>query len=204
MGTIAPAFSAELAETVRECGGFFVEAPVSGSRHPAEEGTLVSMVAGSPDVVNRILPLLAPMCSHVVACGEVPSALTMKLAANVFLISVVTGLAESFHFAMRHGADLALLRDILDGGQMSSPISRLKTAKLVSQDLAPQAAISDVLMNAELIVAAAREAGIASPLLDVSRDLYAEAVELGDGAIDMVGVIQAITARTNASPVNHQ
>ncbi|MBN9190621.1 MAG: NAD(P)-dependent oxidoreductase, partial [Microbacterium sp.] len=94
-----------------------------------------------------------------------------------------------------HGLDAALLRGVLDAGQMSSPISRVKTAKLVADDLTPQAAISDVLMNAELVVRAARAAAISSPLLDVSRDLYAEAVAAGDGGIDMIGVVRAITRR---------
>jgi 3-hydroxyisobutyrate dehydrogenase len=195
MGTVSPAFSAALAAEVEAAGGEFVEAPVSGSRKPAENGELVAMTAGRPDALARVVPLLAPMCAQVTPCGPVPGGLAMKLAVNVFLISVVTGLAESFHFAEQHALDLERLREILDAGQMSSPISRVKTAKLVGDDLSPQAAISDVLMNAELVVSAARAAGISSPLLDVARDLYAEAVADGDGDIDMVGVTRAIARR---------
>ena len=117
----------------------------------------------------------------------------MKLTVNVFLISVVTGLAETFHFGERHGIDPQLLRTVLDAGQMASPISRVKTAKLVDRDLSPQAAISDVLMNAELIVEAARTAGVPIPLLDACRDLYAAAVARGDSALDMVGVVRAFS-----------
>jgi 3-hydroxyisobutyrate dehydrogenase len=120
----------------------------------------------------------------------------MKLASSAFLMAVVTGLAEAFHFGREHGVDLALLRQVLDAGQMSSPISRVKSAKLVDDDLAPQAAITDVLMNVELVATAAREARVATPLLDTSRELYAEAVERGDGAADMIAVIRAIADRT--------
>jgi 3-hydroxyisobutyrate dehydrogenase-like beta-hydroxyacid dehydrogenase len=195
MGTLSPAFSTALAADIEAAGGDYVEAPVSGSRKPAENGELVAMVAGRPEAVARVTPLLAPMCASVTPCGPVPGGLTMKLAVNVFLITVMTGLAESFHFAETHGLDAALLREVLDRGQMSSPISRVKTAKLVAGDLAPQAAISDVLMNADLVVDAARTAGIAAPLLEVCRDLYAEAVASGDGALDAVGVIRAIARR---------
>jgi 3-hydroxyisobutyrate dehydrogenase len=120
----------------------------------------------------------------------------VKLASSAFLMAVVTGLAEAFHFGREHGVDLALLRQVLDAGQMASPISRVKAAKLVGDDLAPQAAITDVLMNVELVAAAAREARVATPLLDTSRELYAEAVERGDGAADMIAVIRAIADRT--------
>ena len=195
MGTVSPGFARRLADEVEAAGGEYVEAPVSGSRVPAENGEHVAMAAGLPEPLARVAPLLAPLCTQVATCGVVPGGITMKLAVNVFLISVVTGLAESFHFAEAHGLDAALLRGVLDAGQMSSPISRVKTAKLVADDLTPQAAISDVLMNAELVVRAARAAGISSPLLDVSRDLYAEAVAAGDGGIDMIGVVRAITRR---------
>ncbi|MBN9613534.1 MAG: GNAT family N-acetyltransferase [Actinobacteria bacterium] len=192
MGTLPPEHSRALADQVEAAGGDYVEAPVSGSRRPAEEGALVAMLAGRPERIAAVQRLIAPLCAQAIPCGEVPQALTMKLTVNVFLISLVTGLAETFHFAERHGVDPELLRTVLDAGQMSSPISRVKTAKLAAGDLTPQAAISDVLMNAQLIVDAARAAGIPSPLLDVCRDLYAAAVARGDGAIDMVGVGRAI------------
>jgi 3-hydroxyisobutyrate dehydrogenase len=121
----------------------------------------------------------------------------MKLAVNVFLISMVTGLAEAFHFADRHGLDPELLRAILDAGQMASSISRVKTAKLVRRDFEVQAGIADVLKNNRLVLDAARATGVASPLLDVCHDLYAEAVALGNGGRDMAAVITAIEARTD-------
>ncbi|QCR19407.1 acetyltransferase [Agrococcus sp. SGAir0287] len=199
MGTIAPAVSQRLAADVAAAGGVLVEAPVSGSRRPAEEGALVGMLAGPEDAVAEVAPILEHLCASITVCGAVPAALTMKLSVNVFLIALVTGLAESFHFAEQHGLPLATLRQVLDAGQMASPISRVKTEKVVGEDWAPQASIRDVLMNADLIVDAAREAGIASPLLDVARALYAESVAQGDGALDMVAVLHAITARTVAA-----
>jgi len=203
MGTVPPSYSRQLDEEVRAAGGMFVEAPVSGSRRPAEEGTLVGMLAGPERAVREVSPIIEHLCASVTDCGEVPAALTMKLSVNVFLIALVTGLAESFHFAQQHGLSLDALRQILDAGQMSSPISRLKSEKIVTDDWAPQAAIRDVLMNSALITEAARGRGIASPLLDVCRDLYDEAVQRGDGSLDMAAVIRAITDRTASTPASH-
>ncbi|GIE76871.1 dehydrogenase [Actinoplanes philippinensis] len=228
MGTTAPAYSAGLAADVLAAGGAYAEAPVSGSRGPAETGDLVVMLAtastpfasassvsaasvsssssvsaasassassASSGGDTELEGLLRPMCREIVRCGDVPGALLMKLAVNTFLISMVTGLAEAFHFAERHGLDQQTLLAALDAGPMASVVSRVKARKLVDRDFAVQAAIRDVLYNNELIVAAAREAGFVSPLLEVCRDLYTETDLAGHGGDDMAAVIRALQAR---------
>jgi 3-hydroxyisobutyrate dehydrogenase len=196
MATTAPDYSKALEADVRNEGGHYVEAPVSGSRKPAEAGQLVAMLAGEPEDVASVRPLLAPICREAIACGPVPNALFMKLAVNLFMTAMVTGLAEAAHFAQRHGLDLGQLVAVLDAGPMASDVSRVKAAKLVAADFAVQAAICNVLENVRLIAGAARGAGIASPLLDVCQALYGETQALGLGGADMVAVIRAIEQRT--------
>lgn len=198
MATTEPAYSEALEADVRAAGGRYVEAPVSGSRKPAEAGQLVAMLAGEPGAVEAVRPLLAPMCREAIACGPVPNALSTKLAVNLFLIATVTGLAEAMHFADRRGLDLARLVAVLDAGPMASDVSRVKATKLLARDFAAQAAISNVLESNRLIAAAARGAGIASPLLDACHALYGEAQALGLGGADMVAVIRALERRTDA------
>ncbi|MEV4639755.1 NAD(P)-dependent oxidoreductase [Actinoplanes sp. NPDC049548] len=198
MGTTSPEYSRELAADVVAAGGRYAEAPVSGSRKPAEAGQLVAMLAGEPADLAAVRPLLAPMVRDAVECGPVPQALLMKLSVNLYLISMVTGLAEAYHFAERHGVDLDRLTAVLDAGPMASDVSRIKAAKLLSRDFAVQAGLRDVLMNNRLIADAARAAGIASPVLDACHALYAEAVALGHGAEDMAAVVRAHEARTGS------
>ena len=200
MGTPSPSYSQGLEADIRACGGAYVEAPVSGSLKPAETGQLVGMLAGEPDNVAEIRPLLAPLCREVFSCGAVPSALLMKIAINSFLIPMVTGLAEAFHFAGRHGLDVQQLQAILDAGPMASAVSRVKGAKLADGDFSVQSAITDVLKNARLTTSAAKESGVASPLLDLCVDLYSETVALGHGGLDMAGVIKALEARSGTPP----
>ena len=195
MGTFSPEFSRRIAQDVEAAGGRYVEAPVSGSRGPAEAGTLVAMLAGDPDVIDEVSELIAAMCGQQYRCGAVPNALTMKLASNTLLISTVTAIAEAFHFAEANGADPDVLRAVLDGGQMSSTISRAKTLKVVQGDLSAQASIADVLKNARLVENAALTAGSAHPLIRASRELYEEAVAQGYGDLDMIGVRAALDAR---------
>ncbi|MFI1168748.1 NAD(P)-dependent oxidoreductase [Streptomyces sp. NPDC020801] len=199
MGTTSPAYSRALEADVHAAGGSYVEAPVSGSRVPAENGELVAMLAGQERAVDLVRPLLAPMCRETFLCGPAPGALLMKLSVNLFLITLVTGLTEAFHFAGRQGLDRRLFLEVLGAGPMSSAVSRMKAPKLLAGDFAVQAAALDVLKNNRLVAEAARASGIASPLLDVCHALFEETVSLGHGGEDMVAVLRAIEARTNAS-----
>ena len=195
MGTTSPEYSRGLGEDVTAAGGRYVEAPVSGSRAPAEAGQLVAMLAGDPADVAVVRPLLAPMIRDAVECGAVPQALLMKLAVNLYLITMVTGLAEAYHFAERQGLDLERLTAVLDAGPMASDVSRIKAAKLLGRDFGVQASLRDVLFNNRLVAAAARDAGVPSPVLDACHALYEEAFTLGYGAEDMAAVVKALEAR---------
>ncbi|MFI7409674.1 NAD(P)-dependent oxidoreductase [Streptomyces sp. NPDC049627] len=200
MGTTSAEYSNGLQDDVRAAGGRYVEAPVSGSRVPAERGELVGMLAGDDAAVAAVRPLLAPLCRETFGCGPVPGALLMKFSVNLFLITLVTGLTEAFHFAGRHGLDQHLLRDVLDAGPMASAVSRAKGSKLLARDFGVQAAAGDVLKNNRLIAEAARKAGVASPVLDVCHTLFQETVAHGHGGEDMVAVLRALEARTDGDP----
>jgi 3-hydroxyisobutyrate dehydrogenase len=198
MGTTSADYSRKLDVDINAAGGSYVEAPVSGSRKPAEDGQLVAMLAGEKAAVEAVRLLLKPMSRQAIICGSVPNALLMKLSVNLFLITMVTGIAEAFHFADRHGLDLQQFLAVLDAGPMASSVSRMKAAKLVGRDFDVQASIADVLNNNRLIAEAARESKLASPLLDVCYALYSETLALGDGQSDMVAVVRAIEQRTAA------
>ncbi len=196
MGTTSAAFSQALEADVRRAGGRYVEAPVSGSRVPAEAGRLVGMLAGEADVVAAARPLLAPMCANVFACGAVPAALLMKLSVNLVLITLATGLVEAFHFARGNGVYLPLFRAILEAGPMGSGVLAMKLPKLLDQDFTAQATITDVLKNNALIAAQARASALPTPLLDACHRLFGETDALGHGPLDMVAVLRALEART--------
>lgn len=198
MATTSPDYSRALEADLRAAGGSYVEAPVSGSRTPAEAGQLVAMLAGEPPGVEEVRALLRPMCSETVFCGSVPNALYTKLAVNLFGNTLVACLAEAVHYAVRHGLDLEKFLAVLDAGPLASTVSRVKGRKLVSGDFAVQASSVNVLDNTRLIAEAARQADVASPLLDVCHALYAETVALGHADLDMVAVIRALEARSDS------
>ena len=197
MGTTEASYSQDLCRDVQYAGGKYVEAPVSGSSGPAAGGQLVGMLAGDAATVDDVLPLLAPLCRSTIDCGAVPGAMRMKLAVNLFLVTQVAGLVESFHLASRLGLDLVTFQSVLDAGPMASAVSRVKLEKLVTGDLSPQASVENVCYNAKLISASARDSATSAPLIDSCFALFAEAVELGHDGEDMAAVLRAFEARTD-------
>jgi 3-hydroxyisobutyrate dehydrogenase len=196
MSSVPPDFSRRLGSDIQAEGGRYVEAPVSGSRKPAEAGHLVSLLGGDPEVIATIRPLLGPMCRAAVFCGPVGNASLMKLAVNLYLNTMLVGLAESMHFAARQGLDLSTFAAAIEAGPMACDVTRVKIPKLVERDFSVQAATSDAFTSCQLIADAARAASIASPLLDLSKTLYSESVGLGNSRLDMMSVIQSIEKRT--------
>jgi 3-hydroxyisobutyrate dehydrogenase len=198
MGSVAPDYSRGLADDVHGAGGRFVEAPVSGSRIPAQSGQLLAMLAGDPAVCDEVRPILAPMCAQAIDCGAIGNGLLMKLAINIFMLTSAVGVAEAFHFAERQGLPLDKFQAIADASQMSSQLSRIKLAKLIAGDFAKQGAVIDGVNNTKLITDAARDAHVSAELITAVQTLYNEAFALGHGAQDMIAVIRAMEARSNA------
>jgi 3-hydroxyisobutyrate dehydrogenase len=182
---------------IRSCGGRYVEAPVSGSRIPAEQGQLVGMLAGDAQALARVEPLLAPLCQTLVHCGAVPAALRTKLAVNHFLIVLVTALAEAVAAAEASDVDLELLQQVLDAGPMASAVSRAKLRKLVTREFSAEAAIGDVAQIATLVRDQARAAQIDVPLIESTARLFESARARGLRELDMAAVLQA-------APVNFE
>ena len=197
MGTTSPTYSERLEREIVEMGGRYVEAPVSGSRKPAEEGKLVVMLAGDPRILAEVKPLIAPMAASAIECGVVPKATLMKLAVNTYLIGKVTALVEATNFARKGELDMKLFQEVLSAGPMASDVMRTKLAKLIDLDFSVQAAIANVLDNNRLVRTAAKDIGAAVPLIDVCEALYAEAEALGHAADDMVAVLDAVAARSS-------
>lgn len=195
MGTNSPAYSEALDADIRAAGGRYVEAPVSGSRVPAEQGRLVLMLAGADAVeVARIGELLAPLGVAAVPCGEVPGALRTKLAVNHYMMAMVAALAEAVTTARTAGIDLDAMLRVLEASPMDSAIGRVKGAKLVAGDESPQAAVADVVKNCGLSLDAARAAGAEAPILELVADLYSRTADAGFADADMVAVARMFAA----------
>lgn len=195
LGTTSAAYSCSLELDLVRAGGHYIEAPVSGSRVPAERGALVGMMAGYSDSTAAIRPLLEPMCAKVFDCGEVPNAVRTKLAVNHFLIAMVAALGETFQAARAAGVDVAILQEVLNAGPMASEVSRIKLDKLIRGDFSPQASVQDAGAIARLSFVQAVAAGARAPLLACCIDLYRAADHAGWQSLDMIAATRTLERR---------
>lgn len=126
MSTIDSETSRESCRLAHGRGALFLEAPVAGSRKPAEDGTLTVMTAGDRDLFDRSLPALEKMGKKILYLGEAGQAARMKLANNLVMGGMLTALAEGLALAAGCGLDTAQLLEVLDSGALSNPMFRLK------------------------------------------------------------------------------
>jgi 3-hydroxyisobutyrate dehydrogenase len=192
MGSVDPAYSVGLAGDIATAGGRYVEAPVSGSKVPAEKGELVCLLGGDQALVERFEPVLNPMCSRQIYCGSVGDALRMKLAVNIYLCSSLVALAEAVNFAMKAELPLERFAEAMKVGPFQSAFLAIKLPKLISQDFSKQAAVSDAYGITRLIQTEAGRINAAVPQLDISSDLYGCAVDQLGPHGDMSSVLHVL------------
>jgi len=191
LGTTSPSYSQSLAIAITRSRGRYIEAPVSGSRIPAERGTLVAMLGANSEADFKTAEhVLACLTSQIFRTGSVPSAMNLKLAVNAFLVPMVSALGEAWQLSKALGLDCELFRRVLDCGPMASEVSRIKLEKLVRSDFTAQASIDDVKMNAELVLELGTMANCPMELVSASARLLRQAQEAGLGELDMIGLGQ--------------
>ena len=190
--TVAPDYSRGLERDLRAAGARFVEAPVSGSRKPAEAGTLIAMLAGEPAAVAEVTPLFSPLAKQAVDCGPVPNGTLTKLATNILLVNSVAALAEMMRFADVHGLDRAKVAEVVSNGQLGSDNVRIRSAKLAQRDFTAHSAIRNVFDSLGRTGAAAATAGCVLPLTERTLQLLHQTMQLGPADEDMIALFHAI------------
>jgi 3-hydroxyisobutyrate dehydrogenase len=194
LATHSAAYAKGLAAAIRTAGGRYAEAPVSGSRKPAEAAELVAMMAGEAEDLERLRPILGAMCRQLVPCGAVPGGTLMKTSTALFNIAMITALSEAMNFAARQGLDLDRFNEVLLGSPMASDVARVKAPKIARRDFAAQASVRNVLDVNRLLVEAASESGVPTPLADACRRIHEQALAMGFGDEDMIAVLKAYEA----------
>ncbi|MDG1432222.1 MAG: NAD(P)-dependent oxidoreductase [Paracoccaceae bacterium] len=191
MGTTLPAYSKTLEADILAAGGRYAEVPLSGSSVPAASGQLVAMQAGDPETLAEIEAVIAPLISAKVDCGAIPAALQMKLAVNTCLAGVMFGLLEGTNLARQCGLDMQVFRQVMEAGQMASPVVKMKMPKLVDEDFSPQASVYQTGANLRMMHGAAEEVGAQTPLVDSALGMQEKAIEMGFANDDVCAVIRA-------------
>lgn len=197
-GTVGIEWIERLSELAAERGVEFVDAPVLGTRQPAEAGELMVLASGPDSARARCEPIFEVIGSRTLWLGEAGAGTRVKLVMNSWLLSLTEAVAETLALAEATGVDPAQFLDLIAGGPLDSGYAQLK-GKLILDDATDQASfpLEHAAKDASLVVEAAERAGMDPALMRAVKERMRQAIELGHGRDDMAATyLASAPART--------
>lgn len=181
MSTIGVAGIERCAALARRDDLTLVDAPVLGTKQPAEEGELVVLAAAPDKVRATVAPVFDAVGKRTIWVGETGAATRLKVAINSWIVAVVEGTAETVALAEGLGVDPQLLFDAFADGPLDLPYMRMKASAMLKREFAPSFRLALAAKDAALAVDGAREAGLDLPMLEaIAARMAAAAEEYGD------------------------
>lgn len=183
MSTISPTLSIEMSGLCDEKEHKYMDAPVSGSIKPAEEGSLVIITGAEKTLYEEMKPLLKNLGKTIFHMGNVGSGNSAKLAVNLFLAILSHGLSEAAIFARKIGINPADFLEVINAGGLSSPYTKIKSKLIVENDYPAAFELRHMAKDLRL----ATDKGMDSPLGSVVYNTFEEA-KLEFGEMDIMAV----------------
>lgn len=174
MSTIGEQGTERCAELADERDLTFIDAPVLGTKAPAEKGELVILASGPDQARDRLAPLLDAIGQRTMWVGEAGAGSRLKLATNAWILAIVEGAAETLALAGGLGLDPQLVLDAVSGGPLDLPYLRLKGAAMIERDFTPSFRLALAAKDAALVQDAASRHELDLPLLRTIRERLAE------------------------------
>jgi 3-hydroxyisobutyrate dehydrogenase len=191
MSTIAPSAAKAIGKRLAERGVDFVEAPVSGSRPKAVDGTLTIMAGGEDAAFERALPLFEAMGERIVHVGPRGHGQLAKLLTNTMGAVNAAALAEAVVTVKRAGVDPEAFLDVASGSAGASTVLTLKGRPMFDGNFEPLFKLEHMLKDVRHCLAEARALGVELPMGALAETLYARAAEEGHGGEDFAAVVTA-------------
>jgi 3-hydroxyisobutyrate dehydrogenase len=182
--TVGVEGSKRLGQLADKLGLRYVDAPVLGTKKPAEDGALVVLASGPDDVREIIRPVFDAVGSRTLWLGEAGNGSKLKLVANLWVGTMITGIAESLALAETLGLDPNLFIEAVKGGAMDAPYVQMKGKTILAGDYTPTFALSGAAKDTQLILAAA-DGGLELVLARAVADQFAAGVDAGNGDLDL-------------------
>jgi 3-hydroxyisobutyrate dehydrogenase len=154
-----------------------VDAPVSGSTHPAEEGQLTILASGPDSARTAVAPIFDALASRVLWVGQAGMGSRLKLAANHWMITMVAALAESMHVCQAMGLDQEQFIALLDGGPLGSVYALQKLDEMRRHKYPAGFPVRLALKDLELVREVQQSSRGTMPLLDVVLARFTTASE---------------------------
>jgi 3-hydroxyisobutyrate dehydrogenase len=191
--TVGLAGTKLLAAFARQHHLALLDAPVLGTKKPAEEGALVVLASGDPDLRERAEPVFEAIGSKTIWVGnEVGPASALKLVCNAWVGTITAAVGQSMALAAGLGLDADLFLTAIKGGATDTPYAHVKGAQILAEEFPPSFALDGAIKDLDLILAAADEAKINDSILTAVRAAYGQASSAGHGQEDMAAVYHAL------------
>jgi 3-hydroxyisobutyrate dehydrogenase len=159
----------------------FVDAPVLGTKKPAEEGKLVVLASGPDEAREHVAPIFDAIGQKTLWVGQAGMSSRLKVAINVWIVSVVEGAAEALALAEGMGLDPNLVLEAVSGGPLDLPYLQMKGGMMIERSFDPSFRLALAAKDARLATAAAEDVGLDLPLLEaIANRMAAAADEHGD------------------------
>ncbi|TNC27068.1 NAD(P)-dependent oxidoreductase [Amycolatopsis alkalitolerans] len=155
MGTVGLDWTVKLAALAAESGIPFVDAPVLGTKQPAEQGKLTVLASGPEELKDRCAPVFDAIGGRTIWVGPAGAGSKLKLVANAWVLALTNGTAESVRLAGQLGLDPKLFLDAISGGALDSPYAHAKGGAMISGELSLSFATSLAAKDAQLVLDAA-------------------------------------------------
>ena len=164
----------------------FIDAPVSGTKAPAENAQILVMASGDQTRAQAAEKVFAAIGKGTQWLGEAGKSSRMKLVVNSWLIGLMQSLAESTRLAEEFGFTTDDLWKVLEGGPLAAPYANGKLAMIASEDFTPQMSLVWALKDAKLALEAKGDAKL--PALEQIAELWQQAVDAGYGEKDLASI----------------
>ncbi|HYI36748.1 MAG TPA: NAD(P)-dependent oxidoreductase, partial [Thermoleophilaceae bacterium] len=160
MSTVSPTASRDIGRRLGERGIAFLDAPVTGSRPKAEDGTLTIMVGGPGDAFQRARPLFDAMGQLVLHMGPQGHGSTIKLINNTLAAVNAAALAEGISVGRQAGLDLEKAMQVVASGSGNSTMREIKSGPMIEGDYDPLFKLEHMLKDVRYFLAESREMGV--------------------------------------------
>lgn len=189
MSTIPPSASQAIAERLRERGIRFLDAPVTGSRPKAEDGTLTIIVGGDPDDVAQARPLFDAMGATIIHMGPTGHGSMAKLLNNSVAAINTVAIAQALQAGEDYGLDLERLVDVMKSGSGNSAVLELKAGPMLSHEYDTLFKLAHMLKDVRHALTAS---GDVFTLAAAAERVYAAADDAGRGDDDFAAVREVL------------